>query len=238
MVLLMMIILLLRQDTVKSITFFEKFKLAEVETRKTAARDEDAAEYWRNKCSDLETLVLALEIENLTMRYEDRPILRCQELHDSENFECEARGLQNEITQTGEKRRHGKNNRSKPNAETSCEGRKNSHVYESESEFPKYPVVSIPSGSVHLLDGGDSVEEGDGWCCLEERPSQHGSSSQAHDLEMSNKSFGDMVSDDGVGDSLGEPEDSNSFVDSNISLGDPTDNKDELDWKSPFINLL
>lgn len=45
--------------------------------KKTAVRDEDATEFWRNKCSDLETLVLALEIEYLTMSYEDSSILRC-----------------------------------------------------------------------------------------------------------------------------------------------------------------
>lgn len=39
--------------------------------KKNAASDEDATEYWRNKCSDLDIVVLALEIEYLIMRYEE-----------------------------------------------------------------------------------------------------------------------------------------------------------------------
>ncbi|XP_026423804.1 uncharacterized protein LOC113320080 [Papaver somniferum] len=38
-------------------------KNAELETKKTAAEDENAVKYWRNKCSDLESLVLKMEAE-------------------------------------------------------------------------------------------------------------------------------------------------------------------------------
>ncbi|XP_026428017.1 ERC protein 2-like [Papaver somniferum] len=77
-------------------------ELAEAETRRTAARDEDASKYWKNKCSDLESLVMRMEIEYLTMRCEasrltnleslvlrnvnESSLLRCEELCNSEKI--------------------------------------------------------------------------------------------------------------------------------------------------------
>ncbi|RZC47883.1 hypothetical protein C5167_040829 [Papaver somniferum] len=217
--------------------------LGVVETRKTF---EDAAEYWRKMYSGLESRVLRVENENSTMRCffsnlegilprhgKESSILRCEELRNSEEIESEAWGLQNEVTQSGEK-----HNTSNHNAETSSGGRKDSHVFElktkenvlnvhgidnnehheSESEFHYYSAVNISSGSLHLSNGVEKVEEGKGWGCSEERPSQHGSSSQNH-LEMSTKAFVNLVSDDDSGECLEESDDSDNSTDSEGSLG-------------------
>ncbi|KAI3862194.1 hypothetical protein MKX03_013501, partial [Papaver bracteatum] len=69
---------------------------------------------------------------------------------------------------------------SKPNAKISSGGSKDSHVYEFKT---KETVMNV-----------NDVEEGEGWGCLEERESQHESSSQAH-LKMNKKIFGNLVSD-------------------------------------------
>ncbi|XP_026405300.1 uncharacterized protein LOC113300302 isoform X2 [Papaver somniferum] len=169
-------------------------KLAEVEeTRKSISTDENTTEFWRMECSDAEILVQRLENENSTIgcvetcisnlaslvpgNGKESSLLGCQELSYSEKVESEARGLQNEITQTGEKPR----DMSKPNAETRGEGSKDSCAYELKTEEKVL-----------------NVEEGKDWGCLEER-----SSSQA-DLGMCNKISVNLVSDsnDG-GDSLG-----------------------------------
>ncbi|XP_026424633.1 uncharacterized protein LOC113320924 isoform X2 [Papaver somniferum] len=205
-----------------------------------------------------------MEIENSMMRCEASRVsnlkslvprngngssmLRCEELQSSEKIEPEALGLQNDdVTQSGEKQ-IDENNMSKPNAESCCEGREESHVYdvavtkhrESESEIRKYSAMNISSGSLHLSSGGENVEEVNGWGCAEERPSQHGSSSQDH-LDMSKEPFADWVSDYG-GDSLGNSEDSDCSADSKNSLGDLMDmlamkyrNRNdgkEMKWKS------
>ncbi|KAI3836338.1 hypothetical protein MKX03_020826 [Papaver bracteatum] len=183
-------------------------KLAGVEeTRKSTSKDENAAEFWRMKCSNSEIVVQRMENENSTIgcvetcvsnlvslvsgKGKESSILRCQELSYSEKIESEARGLQNEITQTGEKQRD--KNMSKPHAETRGEGSMDSHAYELKTKEKML-----------------NVEEGKGWGCLEEGPSQHGSSSQA-DLEMCKKTFVNLVSgsnDGGDGlaieDSLGD----------------------------------
>ncbi|XP_026386215.1 uncharacterized protein LOC113281642 [Papaver somniferum] len=339
-------------------------KYAEEETRKAAAGDEDAAEYWRNKFSDLQSQFLMMEKENSTMRcvipnleslvqtmenknsamarcvesriskleslvlrmenenstmgclesrisklerlvlrmenenstmgcLESRiskleslvlrmenenptaagcpesriskleslvqrngkksSILRCAELRNSEKIIEPEECLQNEVTQSGVNPRD-ENTRNEPNAETNSGVREDSHVYklnpaenvlnvyhasinkhhESESEY-----VNISSVSLHLLNWGDNVKEGRGWGCVEERPSQHGSSSQDQ-LGMSKKPFLNLVSDNG-GESPGESEDSDSSVDPKNSLGDLLDmmpinswnsNKDqEIKWK-------
>ncbi|XP_026423791.1 uncharacterized protein LOC113319929 isoform X1 [Papaver somniferum] len=209
-------------------------KLAEVEeTRNSTPRDEDATKYWMNKCSDLESLVLRMENENSTMRRvvsnleslvqrtgKESSILRCQELRNSEKIESEALGLQNEITQTGDKQRD-KNNKSKPSAEISGGWGKDSRTYELKT---KEKVLNVND-----------------WAGLEERPSQHRSPSQAH-LEMSKMTFVNLLSDSvDAGDSLSESEEIDCLIDSKISLSDPMDmlalknlnmNNDEMKWKS------
>ncbi|KAI3860852.1 hypothetical protein MKX03_002468 [Papaver bracteatum] len=215
-------------------------KYAELETKKTAAEDEDAVKYWRNKCSDLESLVLRMGIENPTMRCgvshvsnleslvtrngKEGSILRCEELPNSEKIESEVQGLQNESTETGENQRY-KDNKSTLNTETSSGGREDSRVnkhHKSESEFPKYSALNISSGSLHLASGCENVEEAKGLGCSEGTPIQHGSSSQAH-LEMSKKNFVNLISDsdDESVDSLGDPMDMLATV-----------NKHEMKWKS------
>ncbi|KAI3860853.1 hypothetical protein MKX03_002469 [Papaver bracteatum] len=221
-------------------------KYAELEIRKTAAKDEDAVKYRKNKCSDLESLFQRMDIENSTLRCEtsrlsnleglvprngnESSILGCEELSNSEKIEAEARGLQNEITQSVE----------------SCGGRKDSHVdrfktkenvlnaydvdvnkhHESESEFPIYSAMKIPSGSLHLPSGGENVEEGNG--------------SQDH-LDISKDPFAISVSDDG-GESLGDVEDSDSSFYLKNFLGHLVDmlamkyrnrnDEKEMKWKS------
>ncbi|XP_026436067.1 trichohyalin-like isoform X3 [Papaver somniferum] len=204
-------------------------KLAEVEeTRKSTSKDENATELWRMKCSNSEILVQRMENENSTIgcvetrisnlvslvpgNGKESSILRCQELSYSEKIESEARGLQNEITQTGEKQRD--ENMSKPNAETRGEGSKDSRAYELKAEEKVL-----------------NVEEGKGWGCLEERPSQHGSSSQA-DLEMCKKTFVNLVSDsiDG-GDSLGAEDSLGDSMDM-LAMKNLNMNKDKMKWNS------
>ncbi|RZC47936.1 hypothetical protein C5167_040875 [Papaver somniferum] len=224
-------------------------KYAELEIRKTAAKDEDAVKYWKSKCSDLESLVQRMEIENSTLRCEasrlsnleslvprngnESSIFGCEELCNSEKIEAEARGLQNEITQSGE----------------SCGGMEDSHVcgfktkenvlnaydvgvnkrHDSLSEFPIYSAMNISSGSLHLPSGGENVEERKGWGSSEERPSQHGSSSQVH-LDISKEPFANSVSDDG-GESLGSSEERPSQHGSS--------SQDHLDIsKEPFANSV
>ncbi|XP_026421270.1 uncharacterized protein LOC113317363 isoform X2 [Papaver somniferum] len=241
-------------------------KLAEVETRKTAAKDEiertpeDATEHWRKMYSDLESRVLRIEnqlesrvsnLESLVLRNgKGSSILRCVELHNAENMEAEARGLQNEVTQSGEKQKD-KNSRSIPNVENNNGGGKDSHVYElkteekvlvydvginkhreSESEFPRYSAVNMSCGSLDLSSRGENIEEGKGWGYVEERPSQHGSLSQDH-LEMSQKPFVNVVSCSG-GESFGESfaEDSDSDLMDMMAMKYRTKNKDrEIKWK-------
>ncbi|XP_026439838.1 uncharacterized protein LOC113338675 [Papaver somniferum] len=105
------------------------------------------------------------------------------------------------LLKSGEKQ-IDENNRSIPNAETSSGGRKDSHVYEC-----KEKVLNVCDvGSLHLSSGGENVQEGKGCGCSEERPPQHGSSSQDH-LEMSMNPFVNLVSDDDSAEILGESED-------------------------------
>ncbi|XP_026450509.1 uncharacterized protein LOC113358877 [Papaver somniferum] len=72
-------------------------------------------------------------------------------------------------------------------------------------------IVELEKKKVEKVPNVYDVEEGKDWGCLEERASQHGSSSQ----KLS-----------------GEPEDSNNFVYSKTSLDDPMDYKDEMEWIS------
>ncbi|RZC47938.1 hypothetical protein C5167_040889, partial [Papaver somniferum] len=129
-------------------------------------------------------------------------------------IESEMRGLQNEITQTGEKQRD-KNNMRKPNAETRGGGSKDPRVYELKTEEKVL-----------------NVEEGKGWGCLEERPCQQGSSSQA-DPQICKRTFGNMVSDsnDG-GDSLSEFEDSHGGSMVMLAMKNLNTNKDKMKWNS------
>ncbi|RZC86837.1 hypothetical protein C5167_030191 [Papaver somniferum] len=116
--------------------------------------------------------------ESIVLRSgKESSILGCVELHNSEKIDSEARGLQNEVTHSAEKQRD-KNNRSKPNAETSSQRRTDSHVYdfginkhhELESGFSKYYAVNVSSRCLLLSSGGENVEEGNRWG--EERPFQ------------------------------------------------------------------
>ncbi|XP_026433744.1 uncharacterized protein LOC113331222 [Papaver somniferum] len=221
---------------------------------------EDATEYWRKMYSDLESRVLRMEnqleshvsnLESLVLRNgKESPILRCVELRNAENMEAEARGLQNEVTQSGGKQKD-KNSRSIPNVENNNGGGKDSHVYElkteekvlmfdvginkhheSESEFPRYSAVNMSCGSPHLSSRGENIEEGKGGGYVEERPSQHGSLSQDH-LEMSQKPFVNVVSCSG-GESFGESfaEDSDSDLMDMMAMKYRNKNKDrEIKWK-------
>ncbi|XP_026423794.1 uncharacterized protein LOC113319966 [Papaver somniferum] len=192
------------------------------ETRKTAAaKYDDATDYWKKKCSDLESVVLKMENEKSTMKSVESRIsnleslvlgngkeLRCEELRNSEKMESEVRDLQNETTQTGE-RQKDKNNMSIPTVETSSGGSKDSRVYELKT---KGKVLNVKEGRK-------------GWGCFEGRPSQHGSSSQAH-LEMSKKIFVNLDSDsDEDGDTLGDPVEM-------LAIKNWSRNKDEMKWKS------
>ncbi|KAI3838239.1 hypothetical protein MKX03_025947 [Papaver bracteatum] len=206
-------------------------KLAEVqETRMCTAKDENATEFWRKKCSDLESVVQRMENETSTMRCvesgvsnlaslvpsngKESSILRCQGLSYSEKIESEARGLQDEITQTGENQRD-ENNMSKPNAETTDGGSKDSRVYELKTDEKVL-----------------KVEEGKGWGCSEERPSQA-------NLEMCKKTVVNLVSDsnDG-GDSLGKFEDSLGHSMDMLTLKNLNKNKDKMKWNSEADMLL
>ncbi|RZC86721.1 hypothetical protein C5167_030067 [Papaver somniferum] len=194
--------------------------------------------------SKLQSLVLRMENKNSTMGCLDSRISnlesliqRCVAPRNPENIESEVLVLLNGVTGNGEKQRD-KNKRSKPDAETSSRGRKDSHMYEwktkekvlsvydlgvnkhhdSELEFPKNSAMNISSGCLQLSVGGENVEEWNGRGCSDVRPSQHGSSFQDQ-LDMSKKLFANLVSDDG-GKSLGESEDTDSSFDSKNSLGD------------------
>lgn len=98
-------------------------------------------------------------------------------LRDSVKMESEVRGLQNDVTQSVEKQRD----------ETNCGEKECSHLYE----------LKTKEGMLIMNENF----EGKGWGCSEERPSQHGSPSQAH-LEMSKKPFANLVSDDDNGERL------------------------------------
>ncbi|XP_026424489.1 uncharacterized protein LOC113320804 isoform X2 [Papaver somniferum] len=131
-------------------------ELADVKTRKNAAKDdetewapEDATGYWRKMFLGLENRVLRIENENSTMRCVESRVsdlerlvrrngkgdskLRCVELFNSEDIESEAPSLQNDVTQSGEKQ-CDKNYMSKPNAETSRGGNNDSHVSQLKTE--------------------------------------------------------------------------------------------------------
>ncbi|XP_026432867.1 uncharacterized protein LOC113330222 isoform X2 [Papaver somniferum] len=209
-------------------------KLAEVEEiRKTAAADEtqrthaDAFECWRKMFSDLAESMESriLDLENIVLRMDNKlstmegyvesriskleslvlrsgkesSTLRCVQLHSSEKIDCEAQGSQNDVIQRGEKQRDEND-------------RKDSNVYECKT---KEKVLNVyDPGSLRVLSEGENVEEWKGWGCSEERPSQHGSSSQDH-LEMYTEPFVHLVSDEDSVEILGESEDS----DSECSLG-------------------
>ncbi|KAI3860855.1 hypothetical protein MKX03_002471 [Papaver bracteatum] len=206
-------------------------KLVEVqETRMCTAKDENATEFWRKKCSDLESIVQRMENENSTMRCvesrvsnlvslvpsngKESSVLRCQGLSYSEKIESEARGLQDEITQTGENQRD-ENNMSKTNAETTDGGSKDSRVYELKTDEKVL-----------------NVEERKGWGCSEERPSQA-------NLEMCKKTFVTLISDsnDG-GDSLGKFEDSLGHSIVMLTLKNLNKKKDKMKWNSEADMLL
>ncbi|RZC88736.1 hypothetical protein C5167_031111, partial [Papaver somniferum] len=153
-----------------------------------------------------------VELETNEVEIEKKKVELEKNKMEPEKIESEARGLQNEITQTGEKQRD--ENMSKPNAETRGEGSKDSRAYELKAEEKVL-----------------NVEEGKGWGCLEERPSQHGSSSQA-DLEMCKKTFVNLVSDsiDG-GDSLGAEDSLGDSMDM-LAMKNLNMNKDKMKWNS------
>ncbi|XP_026432886.1 uncharacterized protein LOC113330238 isoform X1 [Papaver somniferum] len=211
-------------------------KLGEVEeTRKTAATDEsertpaDATECWRKMFSDLAERMESrmLDLENIVLRMDNKistmegcvesrisklesqvlrsgkesSILRCVQLHHCEKIESDTRGSQNDVTQSVEKLRDEND-------------RMDSDVYGCKTK----EKVLYDAGSLRVSSEGENVEERKGLGCSEERPSQHGSSSQDH-LEMSTEPFVHLVSDDDSVEILGESEDSDGSSDSERSLG-------------------
>ncbi|XP_026378700.1 uncharacterized protein LOC113273151 [Papaver somniferum] len=133
-------------------------------------------------------------------------MLRCIDLCDSVKIEPEALSLQNDVTQSGEKQTD----------ETSCRGKEYSHVYELQTKE-------------EVLNMYENVEQGKGWGCSEERPSQHGLPSQNH-LEMSKKPYVNLVSDDHNGESPGESEDSVTSANSKAPLSDLKDMMAVNNW--------
>ncbi|XP_026423448.1 uncharacterized protein LOC113319397 isoform X2 [Papaver somniferum] len=223
-------------ETVVESEILEHYKKVE-ETRKTAGTDEsertpaDATECWRKMFSDLaETMESRiLDLEKIVLRMDDKistvegcvesriskleslvlrsgkesSILRCVQLRHSEKMESEVQGSQNDVSQRCEK-------------QTDENGSKDSDAYECKT---KEKVLNVyDADCLRVSSEGENVGERKGWGCSEERPSQHGSSSQDH-LEMSTEPFVNFVSDDDSVEILGEFEVSDGSTDSEGSLG-------------------